>query len=173
MSKPALKQPRKIIKDRRVIEDTWTVIEADLSEEEISSKGDILVTLDFWLKNKEQLKTRSGGLLGLALESTDELNLFVEDLGLFELITINFPAFADGRGFSVARLLRERYDYQKEIRAVGDVLRDQLFYMQRCGFSAFAIREDRCVEDALNAYNDFTVSYQAATDNLQPIYRRA
>ena len=89
------------------------------------------------------------------------------------MITINFPAFADGRGYSLARLLRERHAYQSEIRAVGDVLRDQLFYMKRCGFNAFAIREDRCTEDALNAYNDFSITYQGATDNAEPIYRQS
>ena len=166
------KQPNKIIKDRKIIDDTWSVVSDDVDKNGIPADGDIIFSVDFWVKNKRQLESRSKGRLGLMLESTDDINSFSDDLGLFDIISINFPAFADGRGYSVARLLRERYHFQKEIRAVGDVLRDQLFYMYRCGFNAFAIRADRCIEDALNAYNDFTVTYQAASDNLNPIYRR-
>lgn len=162
------KNLRKIIKDRKIATDTWIDI-----EQGIPAEGDILVSLNFWLDNQESLRERNAGKLGLKLENTDDINQFAKDLNQFDLITINFPSFADGRGFSVARLLRERFHFRGEIRAVGDVLRDQLFYMQRCGFNAFAIREDRCIEDALNAYNDFTISYQAATDNPNPIYRRA
>ncbi|MBV1880486.1 MAG: DUF934 domain-containing protein [Pseudomonadales bacterium] len=167
------KQPNKIIKDRKIIDDSWSVVSDDVDKNDIPADGDIIFSVDFWVKNQKHLESRSNGRLGLMLESTDEINLFSDNLGLFDIISINFPAFADGRGYSVARLLRERYHFQKEIRAVGDVLRDQLFYMYRCGFNAFAIREDRCIEDALNAYNDFTVTYQAASDNLNPIYRRA
>ena len=71
-----------------------------------------------------------------------------------------------------ARLLRDRYGYTGEVRAIGDVLRDQLFFMQRCGFDAFVIREDRSAEDALQSLKDFSETYQAATDQPQPLFRR-
>ena len=87
-------------------------------------------------------------------------------------MVLNFPAFKDGRGFTTARLLRERHGYKGEIRAVGDVGRDQMFYMQRCGFNAFEVRSDRDLEDALRALDDFTVTYQAAADQPLPLYRR-
>jgi len=167
------KLPRKVIKDKAIIENTWFTIENDNNQEVvIPSEGDIIVSLAFWLENKESLSDRNSGKLGLSLESTDEPDLYKDDLLKFDMLTINFPAFADGRGYSLARLMRERYGYKGEVRAVGDVLRDQLFYMQRCGFNAFEIREDRCIEDALNAYNDFSITYQAAVDNPNPIYRQ-
>lgn len=87
-----------------------------------------------------------------------------------ELIALDFPAFKDGRCYSHARLLRERYDYQGELRAVGDVLRDQLFFMKRCGIDSFQLRSDKDMEDALNAFNDFSVKYQTAADGAPPIY---
>ncbi|MDQ5959482.1 MAG: hypothetical protein QG592_561 [Pseudomonadota bacterium] len=88
------------------------------------------------------------------------------------MIGINFPKFVDGRGYSTARLLRERYAYQGEIRAIGDVLQDQLFLMARCGFDAFALRADKSVEKALGAFETFKAPYQAAVDQPQPLFRR-
>ncbi|MGB5063692.1 MAG: DUF934 domain-containing protein, partial [Candidatus Competibacter sp.] len=81
------------------------------------------------------------------------------------------PKFSDGRAYSQARLLRERHGYRGEIRAVGDVLRDQLFFMARCGFDAFEPRADRSLEDALAAFGDFSASYQPAADQPLPLYR--
>ena len=78
----------------------------------------------------------------------------------------------DGRGYSTARLLRERYGYQGEIRAIGDVLQDQLFLMARCGFDAFALRADKSIEKALAAFETFKAPYQAAVDQPQPLFRR-
>ncbi len=79
---------------------------------------------------------------------------------------------ADGRAFTQARLLRERYGFKKEIRATGDVLQDQLFYMQRCGFDAFEVREDQDMASALKAFEEMTVTYQPAADEEFPIWRR-
>jgi len=93
-------------------------------------------------------------------------------LAHFQVIALNFPSFTDGRHYSSARLLRERYGYKGEIRAIGDVLRDQLFYMRRCGFDAFAIRADRDPVDALEGLKDFSVTYQAAADDERPLFRR-
>jgi uncharacterized protein (DUF934 family) len=85
---------------------------------------------------------------------------------------VNFPKFADGRGYSTARLLRERYGYHGEIRAIGDVLHDQLFFMKRCGFDAYAVRADKDIEAALAGFDDFSDAYQAAVDQPQPLFRR-
>jgi uncharacterized protein (DUF934 family) len=87
------------------------------------------------------------------------------------MIALDFPVFKDGRCYSHARLLKDRYDYKGDLRAIGDVLRDQLFFMHRCGIDSFQIREDKDAEDALNAFNDFTVRYQAAADDAVPIYK--
>src|SRR5690606_12426030 len=95
-----------------------------------------------------------------------------EDLQHFQVVALNFPAFTDGRHYSSARLLRERYGYKGEVRAIGDVLRDQLFLMRRCGFDAFAVRPDRDPYDALLGLKDFSVTYQAASDDPRPLFRR-
>jgi uncharacterized protein (DUF934 family) len=85
---------------------------------------------------------------------------------------VHFPKVTDGRGHSSARLLRERYGYRGELRAVGEVTRDQLFYLQRCGFDSFALRADQHAADALDGLSDFDDSYQAAADQPLPLFRR-
>jgi uncharacterized protein (DUF934 family) len=94
------------------------------------------------------------------------------DLVNFELVAVHFPKFTDGRGYSTARLLHERLGWQGELRAMGDVLRDQLFLMARCGFDSFALRDDQDPQAALSAFRDFSVRYQSATDEPQPLFRR-
>ena len=88
------------------------------------------------------------------------------------LIALDFPVFTDGRHFSSARLLRERFGYKGEVRAIGDVLRDQLFFMQRCGFDAMAVRADCDAEDALLGLSGFSVVYQTSVEQPQPLFRR-
>ena len=99
-------------------------------------------------------------------------SVLYESLAAQPAIAIDFPAFTDGRGYTLARQLRERYGYRGEIRAVGDVLIDQLFYMHRCGFDAFLLREDQVVEDALNAQHTFSLSYQISIDTPEPLFLR-
>lgn len=164
----------KIIKDKQIVEDNWALLEKNEDGTlDIPNSGSVLVSLADWQENRDRLSQQADLQLGLALTGDDEPEEIADDLAQFQLITILFPAFKDGRGYSIARLLRDRYGYQGELRAVGDVLRDQLFYLQRCGFNAFAVREDRCIEDALNAFNDFTVTYQGASDDLRPHYARS
>lgn len=87
-------------------------------------------------------------------------------------VEVNFPKFSDGRGYSIARLLRERHGYTGELRAVGDVQRDQLFYLSRVGFDAFLLREGEDAEAALAALADFSEAYQASVERPQPLFRR-
>ncbi|WP_404413254.1 DUF934 domain-containing protein [Vreelandella aquamarina] len=94
------------------------------------------------------------------------------ELGLASAIAIDFPTFTDGRGYTLARLLRERFGYQGEIRAVGDILVDQLDYMRRCGFSAMALRHDQDPEDALRAINAISVRYQPDVELRQALFER-
>jgi uncharacterized protein (DUF934 family) len=88
------------------------------------------------------------------------------------LIAVDFPSFRDGRGYSIGYLLRSRYGYTGELRAIGDVLRDQLNYMRRCGFDAFAVRADKSIDDALKSFNRYSVQYQGAIDQPLPLFRR-
>ena len=157
---------RVISKDLQVIDDAWQLVgdEADLPE------GNIIVSHARWQKEREQLGAR-GGKIGLRISGETSLATIAEDLGRFALIALEFPKFGDGRCFSHARVLRERYRYPGEVRAVGDVLRDQLYFMRRCGIDSFAVREDKNIEDALKAFAEFSVRYQPAADDAEPIYR--
>jgi len=106
------------------------------------------------------------------IDSHEEVEQLGSAANRFALVAVRFPAFTDGRGFSTARLLRERYGYQGELRAIGDVFKDLLYYMQRCGFNAFAVREDKDIHEALKGLNDFCDGYQTSVDRPEPLFRR-
>jgi uncharacterized protein (DUF934 family) len=138
--------------------------------------GKVLVPFTVWQARKEELAPRlAAGELGIWLETfelVEDLVASVDDINSVPVIGVSFPRFADGRGFTIATLLRTRYGYRNEIRAIGDVFRDQLYYMKRCGFDAFAIRADRSAEEALASLRDFSEPYQGAVDNPLPVWRR-
>ncbi len=162
---------QRIIKNDQVIDETWHLLDKDATLDGISNCDDLIVPLSLWREHSHALKARDGGL-GVWLEADEQVEEIAEDLQHFQVIALNFPSFTDGRHFSSARLLRERYGYKGEIRAIGDVLRDQLFFMKRCGFDAYALRADRDPYDALASLQDFSEVYQAATDQPQPLFRR-
>ena len=87
-------------------------------------------------------------------------------------VEVNFPKFGDGRGYSIARLLRERYGYRGELRAVGHITRDLLFYLESCGFDAFELRPGEDPHEALAGFEDFSEAYQASVARPQPLFRR-
>ena len=139
----------------------------------IDHKGLIKAT-DLRIISLEQSKAGEmpSGACALHLNSDETADLIAEDCKKFARIDIDFPKFADGRGYSAARLLRERYDYQGEPRSVGNVLIDQLFFMARCGFTGFALRDDQVLDDAINAFASFTVCYQNDVNDQRPLFRR-
>jgi len=108
----------------------------------------------------------------LRLEPQDDLSVVTERIGSAARIEVNFPKFGDGRGFSIARLLRERHGYKGELRAVGEVARDHLYYMEQCGFDAFLLRDGEDVGEALAAFDDFSEAYQATAAQPLPLFRR-
>jgi uncharacterized protein (DUF934 family) len=108
----------------------------------------------------------------IRLEPQDDPATVVARLPKVSWVEINFPKFGDGRGFSIARLLRERYGYKGELRAVGQVARDHLYYMEQCGFDAFLLRDGEDVDDALAAFDDFSEAYQATVAQPVPLFRR-
>ena len=108
----------------------------------------------------------------LVLEPTDDPALVAGAVGVAGVIAINFPKFGDGRGYSIARLLRERYGYKGELRAVGEVARDHLHAMAQCGFDAFQLREGENPQEALRAFSDFSDQYQATAAQPLPLFRR-
>jgi uncharacterized protein (DUF934 family) len=162
---------QQLIKGDALVKETWHLLPADTALEGLSNCDDLIVPLNLWLEHAHALKARDGGL-GVWLDSDEEVESIADDLEHFQVVALNFPVFSDGRSYSNARLLRDRYAYKGEVRAIGDVLRDQLFLMKRCGFDAYVIREDRNAEEALESLKDFSEVYQAATDQPQPLFRR-
>jgi uncharacterized protein (DUF934 family) len=108
----------------------------------------------------------------LVLEATDDPALLGGAVGIAGVIAVNFPKFSDGRGYSIGRMLRERYGYKGELRAVGEVARDHLHAMAQCGFDAFELRAGEDPQEALKAFGDFTEQYQATAAQPEPLFRR-
>ena len=161
----------RVIKNHQVVEDNWR----RLGQEELAAPlpaGDIIVPYAYWQAHRQQLLQRSDGRLAICIHGEDPIEEIATDLGHFPLIALDFPEFKDGRNYSHARLLRERYGYQGELRAVGDVLRDQLFFLRRCGIDSFEVRADKDIEDAIRSFADFSVVYQPAADGAVPIYKQ-
>ncbi|MCK9284977.1 MAG: DUF934 domain-containing protein [Rhodocyclaceae bacterium] len=164
----------KLIKNRTVIDDAWTTLflaEGETATGVALPAGPLLVPLAVWQARRSELQGR-GEALGVWLGPADDAAAIAPDLALFDVVAIHFPVFRDGRGYSTAALLRSRHGYRGELRAIGDVLRDQLHYMMRVGFDAFAIRADRSIEEALQSLGDFSEAYQASWNQPQPLFRR-
>jgi uncharacterized protein (DUF934 family) len=132
----------------------------------------VLIPLALWLAQPQEHRDAARGAFAIVLQGGDDPQALAADLERIPVVAIEFARFNDGRGYSIARLLRQRYGYQGELRAIGDVLRDQLFYMKRVGFDAFELRADQDVEAALAAFGDFSETYQAAVDQPIPLFRR-
>jgi uncharacterized protein (DUF934 family) len=156
-----------IIKDREIVEDNWT----HLDDEAPLADGNITVSLNRWQEQHESLVKHEGGL-GIRLSGDDPLEEIVPDLARFQLVVLIFPAFTDGRCYSYAKLLRERYGFKAEVRAQGDVLYDQLFNMSQCGFNSFELANPNRLTNALAAFDEFTESYQSTVLRPEPLYRR-
>ncbi len=164
---------REIIKDKAIVNDDWTVLrpEPGSAPEAVEvPAGKFIVPLAVWEAQRSALKKRTD--IGVWIASHERPEVLKEDLAQLPLVAVDFPKFSDGRGFSIAYNLRTRLGFEGELRAIGDVLRDQMFYMQRVGFNAFATREDRSIQDALKSLYDFSEAYQAAWDLKSPLFRR-
>lgn len=156
-----------LINQTTILENTWEIVsdyESDLPQ------GSILVDSSYWLENKATLQAR--GNVAIYLNGDADLESLKDELVNFDIIAVNFPAFADGRGYSLARLLKERYNFQGEIRAIGDVLLDQLYFMKRCGFDTYLLKDGLNAEKALQYFASFSDPYQLAYDVQTPLFRR-
>ena len=131
--------------------------------EAIPATGPVIVSLDQWKAHRDELLKR-GTPLGIRLHSDQPPELVAADLQHFAVVALEFPKFRDGRAYSYARLLRERYSFKGELRAVGEVLLEQLFFMLRTGFDAFEIVSDDPLKDYRTALADFSVWYQPTGD---------
>ena len=169
---------RQIIKERRLQDDAWKVVtlaDGQSPEDARLPYGPLLVPLAVWKASKQCLIAREyehGTPLGIWLSPDDDPAEIARDVDDFTVIAVHFPKFTDGRGYSTARLLRERHGYDGELRAFGDIGRDQIFFLNRVGFDSFLIGEGRNAEEALAAFDDFPEAYQAGSDLPIPLFRR-
>lgn len=163
----------KLIKDGAIVENTWELIakpEGDAAEVAIPA-GQVIVPLSVWKAQQDQLANRKD--VGVWLDSDEVAEDIGEEANRFPIIGVNFPGFMDGRAFSTARILRERYGFKGELRALGNFIRDQLCYLRRCGVNAFAFANpDADLEIALKSLADFNEYYQASVDQPLPLFRR-
>src|SRR4051794_11231238 len=150
-----------LIKGRKLAHDNWKLLEAagDGAALTLPASGDVIVPLSLWRELRADLAARDGRL-GVWPAGNDEPADIAGGLDRLGVIAVRFASFTDGRGYSIGRLLRERYGWKGELRAFGDVQRDQLFYLTRCGFDAFALRQGEDVATALEAFDDFSEAYQ-------------
>ncbi len=146
-----------IIKDKQIIDDTWSYV-ADDAE---LKAGNISVSIARWKKDKQQLLAHQGSL-GVRIGPADAIDDIAPDLKDIQLIELDFPDFADGRLFSLAWLLRGRYNYHGELRATGHYMPDQVFYLSRVGVNAFNPEKVEDLPVVLSYLNDFTVKYQSS-----------
>lgn len=158
-----------VIKDRKILEDEWSLLR-ELDSAASVPTGKVIVPFSYWQANRDVLLEQNSDH-AVWIDGDIETEELVNDLAHFSIIGLDFPAFKDGRSYSHARLLRDRYNFEGDLRAIGDVLRDQLFFMHRCGINSYELNEGKDAEDALKAFEEFTVRYQAAADDAVPIYK--
>jgi uncharacterized protein (DUF934 family) len=164
---------QKLIKDGCLVDDYWVLVK------EASNTGilnalpgrSLIVPLDFWRLFREELDDFYGEVT-IWLNSDQNVHEIAAELENLPLVALNFPVFSDGRSYTNARELRETLGYKGEVRAIGDVLRDQLYYMSRCGFDTFSMRSDQDLDECLTAFNDFHTGYQGGIDQPNPLFRR-
>lgn len=163
-----------LIKNGLAATDTWKILElaeGESPETVALPEGDVIFPLTVWLARKDEIVSRP--TIGLLLQPADQVEDVAGELSSFNIIAVNFPKFVDGRGYSTAALLRQRYGYTGELRSVGDVLHDQLFFMRRVGFDSYALKDGKNLAYALEAgFKPFGDAYQGATDQAQPYFRR-
>lgn len=149
-----------LLKNGELSDDIYT----DVRElEDIPPSGAVLVSLQQWGSQRDAILARNEPI-GIALKSDEKPELIAADLKQFGTVALEFPAFGDGRAYSYARLLRDRYGYAGELRAIGDVLLEQLHFMHRVGFDVFLIDSDDAISAWKTALADLSVWYQPTGD---------
>lgn len=157
-----------LLKDNVLVEDSWVVV-AD--GDDLPAEGGAIVTLARWEAERETLKGRNAPL-GITLSGADSLTKIADDLASFQVIRLLYPAFTDGRAYSSARLLRDRYGFTGEVRAAGNVLRDQYAHMLRSGFDAFEVKDGIDPEAWRESRDVVGLAYQNATDGVRAIWAK-
>ncbi len=159
-----------LLKGEKLVENTQTLLEKSDTYNLESISSNTIVPLTCWLAHKDSLQ---GKIAGVWLDSDESPELLEQkDIDSLELIALNFPVFSDGRSYSYAKILRDNYGYKGELRAIGDVLKDQLFFMKRCGFTSYDLRPDRDPRVAKTSFSDFSVTYQVGADGTTPVFHQ-
>lgn len=164
--------PERVIRHGRVERDNWRFV--GVGEGEVPGtlpEGPVVVPLAVWKARREELLARPHAI-GVWLAPADDPAELAADLAALSLVGVHFPKFTDGRGYSTAHLLRTRHGFRGELRAFGDVGRDQLFYLKRSGFDAFSLAPHRDPVAALAGLGTFTVRYQGSVDDAAPLFRK-
>ncbi|WP_444897573.1 DUF934 domain-containing protein [Microbulbifer sp. ANSA003] len=167
--------PAELIIDGEVKTNEWQLVPQLEAGEELDPStlpsGKIILPLRQWLAHRDALSSRSDEV-GVWLDSEEGAEQIAEEAPKLPVIAVHFPAFADGRGFTAGRMLRERYSFTGELRAVGGFMRDQLTYLQRCGFNAYAFEGEQPLASLKDSMSDFGDSYQTGVDQPLPMFRR-
>ncbi|MCB9507429.1 MAG: DUF934 domain-containing protein [Myxococcales bacterium] len=172
-------ESREIVLDGAVVADPWVFVADDEPIPSQSGRADaptsvapprVFVTLGRWRADRAALAAR--GRVGVVVPSDLDIRTLADDLPLLAAVALEFPRFADGRAYTQARILREQLGFLGSVRARGEVLRDQAFYMVRCGFDVLEPAPGRAAADLLPGLSDFSVTYQGAADTALPRYRR-
>jgi uncharacterized protein (DUF934 family) len=164
---------QKLIKNGSLTDNHWTILKVASGPEVLQAAPgkSFIVPLQFWKKYQDEIQDYNGNI-AVWLDSDERPEQIGERLQKLQLIALNFPLFTDGRSYSNARELRQRFEFKGEIRAIGDVLRDQLYFMSRCGFDAFDLRQDQDPQLCLQAFSDFKTAYQSSIAEPDPLFRR-
>jgi uncharacterized protein (DUF934 family) len=159
-----------ILRRGEIAEDNWTLVEDGTTQIE-SSGGNVIVTLGRWRAEREALLAAHAAV-GVLVPNTTDIEAVYAEMADRPLIALQFPAFTDGRALSQATVLRKRLAFKGELRAVGDVIRDLVFWLGRCGFDSIVPRQDQSLEGCRAALRELTVAYQAAADDHTPVWMR-
>ena len=151
--------PRRLLRDRQIVEDDWLYVAESAAA---GNSTPLIVTFDQWRQEPDTWLAR-GSRLGVVLLPAHKVEQLAPDLAHFALVAAEFSGPSDGRGYSQARQLRERWNFKGELRATGYVRRDQLFFLARCGFNSFELSAAD-IEEAHSAFSTFTAAYQPAND---------
>jgi uncharacterized protein (DUF934 family) len=162
-----------IIKHGQRVDDAWQLLRLD-SEGQLPAVADelnVVIPAAEWLAGIDFWQQRQGQTAVWLSPDFDPVQL-QHQLQKLDLIAVDFPSFTDGRGYSIGRLLRERYNYDKELRALGDVWQDQLQALWQVGFDSFEIKQDKSLEACQHALKAFSDHYQSNYRQPLPLFRR-
>lgn len=158
-----------LIKNNSIASDDWQLIDSKECQFADLPEGKVIVPLKLWQQYQQELTSR--GDFGVWLDSDEPASELGTAAAGLALVAINFPVFSDGRGYSYARNLRSCFNFNGELRAIGDVLLDQLFYLKQVGFDSFALRDDQKADQAVEKLQSFKYSYQSTVERPTPVFQ--